>query len=296
MSGARLTRKQLYRMIWQRPLSSVAAELGMSAGGLAKICDRLDVPYPPRGYWARRRAGRPTEKPPLPGAPPDSPSHILLDAQGNTSRRTRLRKTPEERRDELKAFARRVIAEEGLHRMTMKHVAARIGMSEAQAHNYFTRDELLIEITRDELRAIEDARQAAMKAAPTMQERAVIGTQVYLRELKTRGAMVQDLLALPAVREGLRPERGEKSQAGVLRMTSRFESEHGVPAHVARNTTRILTALTLRAGRIVSAGQLDLPMTERLVLDIIAAGNARVIETWGSPKPGKTASARRSRR
>jgi hypothetical protein len=27
--------------------------------GLAKVCERLDVPYPPRGYWAKKEAGKP---------------------------------------------------------------------------------------------------------------------------------------------------------------------------------------------------------------------------------------------
>jgi hypothetical protein len=35
-----------------------AADYGISGNGLAKICDRLNVPYPPRGYWARKAAGQ----------------------------------------------------------------------------------------------------------------------------------------------------------------------------------------------------------------------------------------------
>lgn len=34
-------------------------EFGISGNGLAKICDRLNVPYPPRGYWAKKEAGKP---------------------------------------------------------------------------------------------------------------------------------------------------------------------------------------------------------------------------------------------
>lgn len=33
-------------------MSRLAEEFGISGNGLAKICDRLDVTYLPRGYWA----------------------------------------------------------------------------------------------------------------------------------------------------------------------------------------------------------------------------------------------------
>lgn len=40
-------------------MSRLGPEFGMTGNGLAKICDRLDVPYPPRGYWAKKEAGKP---------------------------------------------------------------------------------------------------------------------------------------------------------------------------------------------------------------------------------------------
>src|SRR5690242_10538102 len=46
-------------MVWQKPLSRLAAEFGISGGGLASTCKRLDVPYPPPGYWAKKEAGKP---------------------------------------------------------------------------------------------------------------------------------------------------------------------------------------------------------------------------------------------
>jgi hypothetical protein len=55
----RITREELYAMVWQRPMSRVAEEFGISGSGLANICDKLDVPYPPRGYWAKKEAGKP---------------------------------------------------------------------------------------------------------------------------------------------------------------------------------------------------------------------------------------------
>lgn len=34
----------------------LAIEFGISGNGLAKICDRLNIPYPSRGHWERKEA------------------------------------------------------------------------------------------------------------------------------------------------------------------------------------------------------------------------------------------------
>ena len=39
-------------------MSRLAAEYGISGNGIAKICDRLNIPYPPRGHWAKKAAGQ----------------------------------------------------------------------------------------------------------------------------------------------------------------------------------------------------------------------------------------------
>jgi hypothetical protein len=53
-----LSREELYALVWATPMSRLAVQYGLSGNGLAKICRRLDVPYPPRGYWARKEAGK----------------------------------------------------------------------------------------------------------------------------------------------------------------------------------------------------------------------------------------------
>lgn len=54
----RVTREELYRMVWQQPLSRLAIDFGISGGSLASTCKRLNVPYPPPGYWAKKEAGK----------------------------------------------------------------------------------------------------------------------------------------------------------------------------------------------------------------------------------------------
>jgi hypothetical protein len=44
-----VTRDDLYRQVWETPMSRLGEQYGITGNGLAKICERLKVPYPPRG-------------------------------------------------------------------------------------------------------------------------------------------------------------------------------------------------------------------------------------------------------
>jgi hypothetical protein len=59
LHARRVTREELYQMVWDKPMIRLAEEFGITGNGLAKVCDRLDVPYPPRGHWAKKEAGKP---------------------------------------------------------------------------------------------------------------------------------------------------------------------------------------------------------------------------------------------
>lgn len=58
-------RAELYEKVWERPVTEVAKDYGVSNVGLAKVCKRLGVPLPGRGYWARRAAGQRLPRPRL---------------------------------------------------------------------------------------------------------------------------------------------------------------------------------------------------------------------------------------
>lgn len=64
------SREQLYQAVWETPTVRLAQQFGLSGNGLAKICRRLDVPYPPRGWWAKKAAGHNVRQSPLPRAKP----------------------------------------------------------------------------------------------------------------------------------------------------------------------------------------------------------------------------------
>lgn len=51
--GKTVTRQELFHLVWRVPIERLAVEFGITGRGLSKICRRLDVPCPPRGYWAK---------------------------------------------------------------------------------------------------------------------------------------------------------------------------------------------------------------------------------------------------
>jgi hypothetical protein len=59
--SAKYSREELYQKVWDRPVQKVAKEFGISDVGLAKVCRKLFVPLPGRGYWARKAAGQKVE-------------------------------------------------------------------------------------------------------------------------------------------------------------------------------------------------------------------------------------------
>ena len=64
--GNTYNRQKLYEEVWAKPVVDVAVQYGVSDVAIHKVCKSLNVPVPPRGYWARLRAGEKLKKPPLP--------------------------------------------------------------------------------------------------------------------------------------------------------------------------------------------------------------------------------------
>jgi hypothetical protein len=78
MPATTVTREDLYRLVWETPITRLAASYGITGTGLKKICDRLDVPVPPRGYWARKEAGQPVVQFRLLKAKADTPLSVVI--------------------------------------------------------------------------------------------------------------------------------------------------------------------------------------------------------------------------
>jgi hypothetical protein len=75
----RITREELYNRVWSEPATKLAQRYDVSSSYLARVCEGLNVPHPPRGYWARRAVG---EKIPVPSLPPAGPGDPLSWEKG----------------------------------------------------------------------------------------------------------------------------------------------------------------------------------------------------------------------
>ena len=62
----RLTREQLYELVWSEPMHRLGKQIGISDVAIAKHCRRLGIPLPLRGYWNNLHAGKNVIKAVLP--------------------------------------------------------------------------------------------------------------------------------------------------------------------------------------------------------------------------------------
>jgi hypothetical protein len=87
----KLTREELYGLVWARPMTEVAQDFQISDRAMAKVCARKQVPVPPRGYWAKKNAGITVPKPPLSEFVVKPPKEVKVRA-------TQAKGTPEKRK------------------------------------------------------------------------------------------------------------------------------------------------------------------------------------------------------
>jgi hypothetical protein len=58
MEYVKLTRKELYDLVWAEPLSRLAKRFKISDNGLRKICIRMNNPIPAMGHWQKKQNNR----------------------------------------------------------------------------------------------------------------------------------------------------------------------------------------------------------------------------------------------
>jgi len=78
LSAGRITREELYEAVWSESVQKLALALGISDVGLAKICKKLNVPRPGRGYWAKPRGARKVLRVPLPPLKPGQDESYVI--------------------------------------------------------------------------------------------------------------------------------------------------------------------------------------------------------------------------
>ncbi len=101
-------RANLYEEVWREPVRTVAKNYGISDVALAKICRKLEVPLPGRGYWARKAAGQNVSRPTLPtlkhGRPVQLNSARYIEAHERTPLEPDVARLLEAERDPSRAI------------------------------------------------------------------------------------------------------------------------------------------------------------------------------------------------
>jgi AcrR family transcriptional regulator len=279
-----LTREQLYQRVWSKPLSLVAREAGVSGNALAKICSRMLVPYPSRGYWAKLNGGRAPDRPSLPAAPEAYMRRVTISSERAASRRTRTRLKPSERREQLTEVAKAIILTEGMHAATMKRIAAQAGVSETQAYNYFgSQEKLFVALAIGETAKIRAAQIADVSQFKDHYEQVIASTRTYLRQIDRRGDLLQMLQRNPQVRAGLRKENRKQGKADRNVHAQHLVELYGIPWEVAVGCTAILSRLCGRAAKLIADKRITLEPAERMCLAIVLRGSRGVIGAYRDP-------------
>jgi hypothetical protein len=66
MKNKSLNRKQLYDLVWNKPLTHIAKEYDFSDNGIRKICKKHNIPLPKAGYWSKIKFNKKVTKTKLP--------------------------------------------------------------------------------------------------------------------------------------------------------------------------------------------------------------------------------------
>ena len=62
METTKLTRKELYDLVWSTTISKILEQFALSNDGFKKICKKYEVPLPPNGYWLKLKHNKPFKK------------------------------------------------------------------------------------------------------------------------------------------------------------------------------------------------------------------------------------------
>lgn len=263
-----LTKRELLELVWTKPMTSLAADFGLSPNGLAKICDRLNVERPPKGYWT---SGETRDLAELTQSLDDPDETVIIGGgQRMTSRRSRTRMSLEDRQAQMLAEARQIGTSRGLHEVSLRSIARNLGISEAQAHNCFpTREDLLAELANEELDAFETVRQESIRRGSARFTKTIQSSVNYLRECATRGPLLGQILADSRIRQMVRQRRKDISEASLRRHVKVVMTDSPASQDEAMARTLMIQAMIRRTGDLIANRYITLQEGERICIPVV---------------------------
>ncbi len=65
MKNITFNRNELYKELWEKPMTQIAKDYKINVYQLTKVCDELEIPRPESGYWSKLRNGYKVNQKPL---------------------------------------------------------------------------------------------------------------------------------------------------------------------------------------------------------------------------------------
>lgn len=65
MKNITFNRTELYKELWEKPMTQIAKDYKINVYQLTKVCDKLEIPRPESGYWSKLRSGYKVKRKPL---------------------------------------------------------------------------------------------------------------------------------------------------------------------------------------------------------------------------------------
>jgi hypothetical protein len=191
-------RQKLFDEVWVTPVKTLAKEHGLSDVGLRKICIVLDIPMPPRGYWAKLAAGRKIPKPPLHETTAPTTYQRVVNI-------IEVDKVVEERVTKARDSTTDVAKPNGPDYMPPPDLSA-----------FSSQTKLVVRAIKS-IKLDEGALSllgvtwADISVSPSLEERAILLVDRFSHELEVLGAKFENSHPpLPSLRRGMRRDTGKK--------------------------------------------------------------------------------------
>ncbi len=82
--SVKISRQELYNLVWSKPMTTLAKEYNISDNGLRKICKKINIPLPELGHWQKMQYGKKVKTLPLPKDFKGEETIILNDRKEET--------------------------------------------------------------------------------------------------------------------------------------------------------------------------------------------------------------------
>ena len=184
----------------------------------------------------------------------------------------RQRLAPEARASQILDVAARLLVDEGFTEVSMERLGREAGISKALVYNYFpNRNDLLRALLEREMTVLHESQLEAVQAATDFKDLVRRTTRLYIDRMQSRGALIRNLWAEPAVARSLAAvdlRRREQAQRYFARQVAEV---YGLPRDVALSAVDMQMAMTEAAAQHLAKSE-DVDFATDLCVTLLLGG------------------------